>query len=151
VVDQRLDELRAAVDDDVTTLLLLQLRDLLREVAFQHCRVVPLRLLQGRGDHVLGHGVELVGELALSGGPGLGKALVRDAAQQQRLGRERFVELELVALVSAVDLEGPTSVLEALGSARVFHDTVERHELRYDDPSHLVPLLVGMSFFKTGR
>jgi hypothetical protein len=35
-------------------------------------------------------------------------------------------------------------VLEVLASARVLHDAVERHELRYDDPSHVV-LLVDVS------
>jgi len=43
--------------------------------------------------------------------------------------------------VAAGDLEGPTSVLEALRSARILHDAVQRHELRYDDPSHLILLL----------
>ena len=115
VLDQRLHEPGAAVDDDVAVLLLLQLRDFLHDVALQHRRVVPLGLIQGRGDDVLGHVVELVGELAVPRRPGLGKALVGHAPQQQGLGRERFVELELVALVAAADLEAPASVLEVLG------------------------------------
>ena len=51
----------------------------------------------------------------------------------------RLVELELVALLAAIDLEAPASVLEVLASTRGLHDTVQRHELGYDDPSHLDP------------
>ena len=50
----------------------------------------------------------------------------------------RFVELELHAH-AAVDLERPTSVLEVLASARVLHDTVQRHKLRDDDLPHVGP------------
>jgi hypothetical protein len=62
---QRLHELRAAVHDDVPVDLALHARGRLADVAAQHRRVVPLRLAERGGDHVLGHGVELVGELAL--------------------------------------------------------------------------------------
>src|SRR5215207_82909 len=34
-------------------------------------------------------------------------------------------------------------MLEALGSARVLHHTVQRHELRYDDPAHRILLRIG--------
>ena len=38
--------------------------------------------------------------------PRSGKAFVGHPSQQQRVGRERFVELELVALLAAAELEG---------------------------------------------
>src|SRR5258705_1364796 len=152
MLDQRLHEPGAAVDDDVAVLLLPQLSDFLHDVALQHRRVVPLGLIQSRGDDILGHAVELVGELAFPRWPGLGKALVGHAPQQQGLGRERFVELELVALVSAADLEAPTSLTEVLGPARVLHDAVQRYEFRYDDPSHgYSHLSVGSRFSDRAR
>ena len=51
----------------------------------------------------------------------------------------RLVELELVALLAAIDLEAPASVLVVLASARRLDDAVQRDELGYDDPSHLAP------------
>src|SRR6266516_4060303 len=66
------------------------------DVAPQHGRVVPLGFLEGRGDDVLGHGVELVSELAVPRRPGGSEALVGHPPQQQGLGREGLVELELV-------------------------------------------------------
>jgi len=33
-------------------------------------------------------------------------------------------------------------VPEVLASARSLHDAVQRHELRYDDPAHVILLLV---------
>jgi hypothetical protein len=47
VLDQRLHELGAAVDHDVPTRLLSQLRDVLHHVAPEYRRVVPLGLLEG--------------------------------------------------------------------------------------------------------
>src|SRR4029450_2854505 len=58
---------------------------------------------------------------------------------QQRLGGESLVELELVAVLAARELEAPTPVLESFGPARVLHDPVERDELGYDDSSHRGP------------
>src|SRR3981081_4453183 len=107
MLNQRLHERGAAVDNDVAALLLPQLPDLLDEVPLQYPRVVPLGLIQGRGDDVLGHAVELVGKLAVSRWPGCGETFVRHPSQQQCLGREGFVELELVALLSAADFEAP--------------------------------------------
>ena len=131
------------MDDDVAVLLRLQLLDRLDSVTFQHRRVGPLRVVQGRGDDVLRHGVELVRELALARRPGLGESLVRLAAEQQRGGVHRLVELELVAF-AAVDLERPAAVLEVLRAAGVFHDSVERNELGNDDLGHVVLLAFGM-------
>src|SRR5204862_6396576 len=117
----------------------LQPRDLLRDVAPQHGRVAPLGLAHRRGHDVLGHRVELVGELALPRGPGRREALVGHPTQKQGVRGEGLVELELVSILAAVDFEAPTAVLEVLAPARVLDHPVERHELRYDDLSHLRP------------
>ena len=61
----------------------------------------------------------------------------RSDAHQQRLGVQGLVELELLALWSAVELEEPACVLEVLESAWGLHDPVERDVLGCDDSSRL--------------
>jgi hypothetical protein len=51
--------------------------------------------------------------------------LIGHPPQQQSFGVAGLVELELVALLPAIDLEGPTCVLKVLAAARGLHDTVE--------------------------
>jgi hypothetical protein len=136
VLEQALDELGTAVDDDLAVGLVSQPRDRLGQVALEHRRVVPLRVLQGRGDDVLRHLVEPVRELAVARRPRLGEPLVGPAAEQQRVRGHRLVELELVPLVAASDLEGPAAVLEVLRPARILHDPVERDELGHNDLPH---------------
>src|ERR671911_349520 len=87
---------------------------------------------KGRGDDVLGHGVKLIRELALHRRPCRGEAIVGHTSQQQRLGVQGLVELEPVALLSAIDLEGPSGVLEVLASARRLDDAVQRDVLGRD-------------------
>ena len=65
VLDQRLDELRAAMNDDVAVVSLLELPDLVDDVTRKDGGVVPFGVGQGLRDDVLGHRVELVRELAL--------------------------------------------------------------------------------------
>src|SRR5215211_3763395 len=60
VPGQRVDESGAAVDEDVSARLLLQLRDLCRHVTGDDGRVVPRGIGQRRGDDVLRHAVHLV-------------------------------------------------------------------------------------------
>jgi hypothetical protein len=48
MLHQCLNEVTAAVDEDVASRLLLQLGDLLRDVAADECGVVPLRLSERR-------------------------------------------------------------------------------------------------------
>src|SRR5918998_6806172 len=140
VLEERLHELGAAVDHNVPSKALPQPRDLLHHVALEHRRVVPIEgLLEGRGDDVLGHGVELVGDLALHRGPGRGEALVGHTSQQQRLGVQGLVELELLELLPAFGLEGPARVPEVLASAWRLDDTVQRNVLGCDYLSHLDP------------
>jgi hypothetical protein len=126
------------VDDDVPVHLVTQLLDAVRHVALEHRRVRPLRVLQRRGHDVLRHLVELVGELALARRPGFGEALVGLPAEQQRGGVHRLVELELVAVLAALELERPTAVLVVLGAARVLDDAVDRDELGDHDLAHPV-------------
>src|SRR6266508_3973781 len=140
VLDQRLHEPGAAVHDDVAVLLLLQLRDLIDQVAGEHSRVGPLRVTQRRRHDVLRHGVELIGELPVALGPSRREALVGPPAEQQRGGAHRLVQLELVALLTTVDLEGPPTVLVVLPATRCLDDPVERDELGHDYPAHDVLL-----------
>src|ERR687889_1607612 len=115
--------------------LLLQLAHLGRRVAaVEDRRVVPLRVLERPRDDELRHRVELVGELALALRPGAGEALIGSKPYQQGVGLPRLVQLELIAGVSAVELEGPTRVLESRLAPRRLHYTVERYELRHHDP-----------------
>src|SRR5262249_58336155 len=73
------------------------------------------------------------------------------AAEEEGVARHRLVELELVALVSAVDLKAPSAVLVALGPARVLDDTVSRDELGDDDLSHGNLLVVRGSVQRRGE
>src|SRR5919112_391447 len=115
--------------------LLLQLAHLDRRVAaVEDRRVVPLRVLERRRDDELRHRVELVGELALALRPGAGEALIGSQPYQQGVGLPRLVQLELIPVVSAVELERPTRVLELRLAPRRLHDAVERYELRHHGP-----------------
>ena len=51
----------------------------------------------------------------------------------------RLVELELVAVLAAVELEAPALVLEVLAPGRLHH-AVEGAEFCYDDLAHRVLL-----------
>src|ERR687889_971710 len=115
--------------------LLLQLAHLGRRVAaVEDRRVVPLRVLERRRDDELRHRVELVGELALALRPGAGEALIGASADQQGVRLSGLVQLELVAVVTPVELERPTGVLEPGLASRRLHHAVERYELRDNDP-----------------
>src|SRR5207249_1442009 len=83
--------------------------------------------------------VELVGELAFTRWPGCREALVGHPAEQLHLGLHHLVELELVAVVAAVVLEGPATVLVALGPARILEESVHGHELGHHQLAHLIP------------
>src|SRR4029077_19264234 len=110
----------------------------------------------GRVD-VLGHRVHLLREaahlrVAFAPRPGFGESFVGDPAEQLRLGLLELAELEQVALLATVDLEGPASVHVVLGSTRILDHPVQRDELGGDDLPHdallrlvwagLVPCLV---------
>jgi hypothetical protein len=95
--------------------------------------------LEGPRDDVLGvavHPGAVLARLLLNLGPCGREAFVGHAPQQEGVGGGQLVELELVALCSAVDLEGPASSVGFPGASRVFDDALQRHELRHDHPSH---------------
>jgi hypothetical protein len=64
------------------------------------------------------------------------RLVVGDPAQQQGLRAEGLLELVVLALLSAIDLDRPTCVLETSDSARVLDDSVERNKLGYHDLAH---------------
>ena len=94
-------------------------------------------------DDVLRHAVHLVGEAdrIAALGPRRGEALVRHAPEEQCLGAERLVELELVTLGAALEAEGPAAPFEALGAAGILHHAVKGQELRHDQLAHRSILL----------
>src|SRR5262245_53531236 len=141
-LQERLHERGAAVHDDVSVVLFLQPPDTLVEVAFEHSGVAPVGVLERRRDHVLGHRVELVGELAVACRPRFGEPFVGDAPEQLRVRLHRLFQLERRAL-AGIDLERPAAVLEALGAARILHYAVQRDELGYDDLAHQYLLVAG--------
>ncbi len=54
------------------------------------------------------------------------KPSIGDAAEQERVARHHLVELELVPVRPALELERPAAVLVALGPAGILDDAVER-------------------------
>src|SRR3954471_19017740 len=150
-LDQLLDEPVAARHLQLAVELLLEPAHLSHRVAaIENRRVVPLRVLQRRGDDVLRHRIEFVGELPFALRPGAGEALIRAPSDQQSVGVPRLVELELVSVVPAVVFKGPPRVLEVRFAARCLHDAVEGYELRYNDPCcHLLVSFAGLA--RAGR
>src|SRR5262249_3138951 len=72
---------------------------------------------------------------ALTTGPSAGEALVGRPAEQVRIRVQDLVELELVAVLAAIEVERPTLVLELLTS-RGLHYPVYGHEFGDNEPSH---------------
>src|SRR4051812_18622622 len=136
-LQERRHERAAPRDEDRAVGLVLELRDLLRDVLGDHGRVLPLRIRDRRRDDVLRIVVQLLGERAFAGGPRRREALVGDAPEELSLRVHELVELELVSLIAAVVLEGPAAVLVALGTARILEDSVDRDELCDDQLAHL--------------
>src|SRR5438270_4981941 len=140
VLHQAVDQAAASVNQDVAARLRLQPGDLAGDVAPDHLGVLPRGLVVGqrRGDDVLAHGVHLLGVALLVGParPCLGEPLVGHPPQQEGVAGDQLVELELVSLVAAVELEGPPAVLGALRPAGVIHHSVQRNELRHHELCH---------------
>src|SRR5215204_5640506 len=139
-LEQTVDERVAPMGQDVPLDLILEARNVVE--ALQDRRVLPGRLLERRGDHVLRHRVEPLGEGGrglvvglLPLGPRRREALVGNAAEQHHLGLVRLLRLDLV-LALVRELERPRRVLVALLTAWRFHDAVHRDELRDDQSSH---------------
>ena len=125
--------LEAAGDGDLPVELLLQLRGLVRRVALEHRRVVPVGIFEGRGDDVLGQAVQPVRQLASAGWPPRGEPLVAPPTQQQGLGVQRLVERELVEFWAILDQADPAAEPEALVTGWVLDDSVERDVLADHD------------------
>ena len=137
VFDQRFDQGGAAGDEDRGSLAGLQLADPVDVlVACDQVRVLPLeRLRQGRGDDVLRHRVDLLGELPLALRPGAGEAFVGHPAEQVRLRLERLVEFEL-GLLGAHVIAHPSRVgMGGLAARRLGHP-VEGDELGDHQSGH---------------
>src|SRR5690606_24926027 len=94
---ERVDQLAAAEDQNVLAVLLFQPADLLSDVVADDLGGAPLALFCRRRDEVLLHAVDAVSiaVLVLPPRPGLGKALVRHPAQQQRVHVEQLLLLEV--------------------------------------------------------
>jgi hypothetical protein len=138
VLDQRAPELIAGVDEDLSVQLLLQPRDLGHHVALEHSRVAPAGMFDGRGHDVLGQAVQPVRPLAAPGQPPLGEPLVAPPTQQQGVGAQRFVELDLGPRVEvlAPELAEPAAHPEALPTVWVLDHSVERDVRADHDLSH---------------
>ena len=126
----------AAGDEDVVALLGLQRGDGFQRVALQHLGVLPRRVLQRAGDHVLPHRVHLVGEgISAPLRPGPGEALVLHPSEQQRVGRLQLRGLEHAEVVAPVG-HGPRSVRVAVLAAGRLHHAIQGHELAHDQLAH---------------
>src|SRR5512133_503701 len=138
---QLLDELVAARHLQLAVELILELAHLGGRVAAIEDRcVVPLRILERRRDDELRHRVELVGELTLTLRPGAGEALKSASADHEGVGLPCLVQLELVPVLTAIELEAPPRVFEGFASRRLHH-AVKRYEFGYNDPCCHLSLL----------
>src|SRR6478672_9100747 len=135
VLEQRIDERAAARDQDRPFGLVPELLQPAYDVARDDRRVLPLRIGQPVRDDVLRVVVELVRERTLARRPGRREAFVRHSAEELDVSVHQLVELELVAVVAPVVLEGPASVLVVLRAARILEDAVERDEFGDNDPA----------------
>src|SRR2546421_350599 len=144
VVEQCVQELEAAGDDDVPGYVLLQSPSLTYHVALKHRGVVPSGMLEGRGDDVLGLAVQPVRQGASPGWPPRSQELVGASTQQHGLGTQRLVERDLGCFFTApvADTPDPTAVPEALVTGRVLDDTIQRYVFADDDLSHFGSLIV---------
>ena len=119
LLQQRVEELRAAGEKQVPAGLLLELSHRFHRVPLEQLRAGPLGLVQGRRDHVLGDAVHPLAELAgaFHGGPGRREALVGLPAHEERIAGLQLAPLELAGFLTE-EGEGPMAGLLA--------DAVER-------------------------
>src|SRR5262245_66630816 len=104
---------------------------------------MPVGVLKGGGHDVLGFAVQPVCQGTRPRGPPRCEELVAASTQQHGLGAQRLVEQDLgrrVAPPVAYAAE-PAAMPEALVTARVLDDSVDRDVLTDDDPSHCRSLL----------
>src|SRR5262245_11244688 len=137
VLEERVDERATAGNEDRALSLFFELLQPADDVAGDDTRVLPLRIRQGVRDDDLRVAVQLVRERPFAGRPRFGETLVGDAPEELHIRVHELVELELVAFVSPVVLEGPGPVLAVLRAARILEDSVDGNELRDNQLSHL--------------
>src|SRR5437660_8939054 len=103
-------------------------------------------MYESGGHDVLGQAVQPVRPLATPGWPPRCEPLVAPPTQQQGLGAQRLVELDLGPLFAVLvpDLAEPAAVPEAPLTGRVLDDSVERDVLADHDLSHLGSPLIGL-------
>jgi hypothetical protein len=147
VAQQLVDQVRAAVHEEIAARLRLQLRDLGRHVARDDDRVVPVGTLEGVGDDVLANAVHALGERGIGDGRGPERRpdLPGPPAQQERLRAHRQVHVVDLILV-ALDTQRPRiAAASMLVESRRLDDAVDGHERGHDELH--APSLVGA----TGR
>src|SRR5437588_282100 len=103
-------------------------------------------MYESGGHDVLGQAVQPVRPLATPGCPPRCEPLVAPPTQQQGLGAQRLVELDLGPRFAVLvpNLAEPAAVPEALVTGRVLADSVERDVLADHDLSHLGPPFIGL-------
>src|SRR5579859_8116467 len=88
-------------------------------------------MFEGGGDDVLGHAIQPLGPFPASVQPPLGEPRVGPPTQEQGLGAQRLVELDLGPLLEVLGpkLTEPAALPEAFFTGRVLDDSIERYVL----------------------
>src|SRR5215203_3017280 len=141
VLEQRLDQVPAAVHLQLGAILLLARADPVGHLALYQLLVLPVELGELRRGHVLGRIVERLSAWIVGVRPVGRENLVGVATEDEVEGlRHRLSHRPLHLLVPVA--ERPAAVLEAatailLGAARRLHDAVEGQEGVHDELSHV--------------
>ena len=135
--EQEVDQVGAAVGDEVAARLRLEPRDLLAGVAAKDGRVRPVGLLERLRDDVFRRAVDEVLQSARlgPGGPEGGPDVVRGPAEEERLRAERLLPVVVLELLVGHLHRPAVPPVPVLLEAGRLHDPVEGHELG-DDQSH---------------
>ena len=135
--EQEVDQVGAAVGDEVAARLRLEPRDLLAGVAAKDGRVRPVGLLERLRDDVFRRAVDEVLQSARlgPGGPEGGPDVVRGPAEEERLRAERLLPVVVLELLVGHLHRPAVPPVTVLLEAGRLHDPVEGHELG-DDQSH---------------
>lgn len=133
---QGLDEGGAPIDEDITTIGLLQRRNVFGHVA-KDMAIVPLHLLQASGYDIFRHLVDAVGEPAAGlARPVRGKPFVRGFAQQQGIHAGKLINLILPGFRRAVFKLPTTMRMRGFIAAGCLDNTIEGDEFGNYNFSH---------------